>query len=428
MRIKSELIGLLILIAVFVVAIFFLAGQPTGSSHVVGKEEAPDPSIYNDRESGTMAFFQFVHQAGYDNQVLRQSWSTLSRSTAAVLVVAEPAIDDVAPLTGVPFGSPGVADTSSTALTAADAPLLERWVRSGHTALLLISRMSSGQIAGGTGGTDSFGDALGVFVDSTATYGEQTEFVPLQPTPLARGIVSIHCHPGVRARGKNPDFVTLFGDSEMGAMVAAVPVGKGRIIVVADGEFASNGNLSRSENAVFLGNLLARYAQPGETVLFDEYHHGDVSTSGGMALWPALGRPLQTIVLQILLAAVLAVIVAGSRFGTPVPLLRGVQRNSAEYVTSLAGLYLRAGASSTMLEMIYNQFLRDLTVRLGVSSDSNLEQLAAVASRRSGVSGAEMRRLLAACEQRIDSGVVSEVDLLDLVRRMDRIRKEIGIV
>ena len=38
-----------------------------------------------------------------------------------------------------------------------------------------------------------------------------------------------------------------------------------------------------------------------------------------------------------------------------------------------------------------------------------------------------LRRLLATCEQRLDEGRVTEPELLDLARRMERIRKDIGI-
>jgi len=197
--------------------------------------------------------------------------------------------------------------------------------------------------------------------------------------------------------------------------------------MVADGEFASNSTLGASDNAIFIGNILGRYAKPGDKILFDEFHHGDADFEGGGSVWTALGRPLQLTIVQLLLALIVVFVVAASRFGTPVPLFRPGERTSAEYVASLANLYWKAGASTTALEMIYKQFLRELTSRLGLSADVNLETLADVAARRGGVGVMEMRRLLTLCEQHIDSGKVSEVELLDLVRRMDRIRKDIGI-
>ena len=53
--------------------------------------------------------------------------------------------------------------------------------------------------------------------------------------------------------------------------------------------------------------------------------------------------------------------------------------------------------------------------------------MADVAARRGGLDKAALRRLLATCEQRLDDGKVTEPELLDLARQMERIRKEIGI-
>jgi hypothetical protein len=231
---------------------------------------------------------------------------------------------------------------------------------------------------------------------------------------------------GKRIYSKLPDIQPLFGDRN-GPVIAVLPVGKGRLVLIADGQFASNENLGYGDNSIFLANLLARYARRGDRVLFDEFHHGEADLGGGVNMWTALGRPLQLATVQIVLAMLVAFAVVAVRFGTPVPLYRPGDRTSAEYVSSLASLYYKAGASTTALEMIYRQFLRETTSRLGLSADVNLEQLADAAARRGGVSVMEMRRLLALCEQHIDTGKISEAELLDLVRRMDRIRKEIGI-
>jgi hypothetical protein len=100
---------------------------------------------------------------------------------------------------------------------------------------------------------------------------------------------------------------------------------------------------------------------------------------------------------------------------------------SSEYVTSLAVLYRRAGASSAALETIYRQFLRDISTRLALPPDVALEQLAEAAARRAHVDKNEFRRLLATCEQRLDDKRVTEAELLNLTRQMERVRKEIGI-
>jgi len=90
-------------------------------------------------------------------------------------------------------------------------------------------------------------------------------------------------------------------------------------------------------------------------------------------------------------------------------------------------LYRRAGASQTALETLYRQFLRDICGRLALPPDVDLERLAAVAARRGQIDKERIRRLLATCELRLDSGKVSEAELLDLTQQMESIRKDIGI-
>jgi len=318
-------------------------------------------------------------------------------------------------------------DEASVHLKSSDATALLNWLRPGRTAVLLSSELLTGHTANSDpDDDDSFSDTLGLSIQKTPAGQNVTQFAAVQPTPLAHGVLTLELRSGARIQSTLPEVAGLFGDRN-GAVVSMMPVGKGRLIVIADDEFASNRTLSASENAVFIGNLLGRYAKPGAKVLFDEFHHGDADIEGGGSIWGALGRPLQLTIIQLLLGMLVAFVVASGRFGTPVPLFRPGERTSAEYVTSLANLYWKAGASTTALEMIYKQFLRELTSRLGLSADVNLETLADVASRRGGVGVMEMRRLLTLCEQHIDSGKVSEVELLDLVRRMDRIRKDIGI-
>jgi hypothetical protein len=161
--------------------------------------------------------------------------------------------------------------------------------------------------------------------------------------------------------------------------------------------------------------------------LFDEYHHGDIDLGSEASLWAALGHPLQLVLIQIAVAFLVLAAALAVRFGSPIPLGQGISRTSTEYVTSLAMLYRRAQASTAALETLYRQFLRDLALRLALAPDVSLERLAEVAARRGGIDRSALRRLLATCEQRLDDGKVTEPELLDLARRMERIRKDIGI-
>lgn len=430
MRRSRDLIAVLFLLALFVVGGLLLGGRGAAPRRTVGAESGRDPSVTNDRASGSKGVFEWTAQIGYQPTVWRQSWSRLSPSETGVLLVIDPQVQT--PVTTITGGGGNGGDR--TLLAARDAAPLRRWLAAGggHTAILLTSRLPSGQ-TGAQGGSKpasddqtTFADALDLVVESASSAARRAEFPPLQPTADTQGMISLHSAADARISRARPDGLALFGDGA-GPLALEIPVGRGRLIAVADGGLFSNENLVKSENAVFLADLLAHYAHPGDPVLFDEYHHGDVAGNPGGSIWEALGRPLQLALIQIFLAALCLIVLLGGRFGPPAPAGRDMARSSADYVASLASLYRRAEASGTALETLYRQFLRDVCGRLALPPDVNLERLAEVAARRGQVDKERFRRLLATCELRLDAGKVTEAELLDLTRQMESIRKEIGI-
>jgi len=426
MRRSRDLIAVLFLVALFVVGGLLLGGGGATPRRTVGAEAERDPSVTNDRASGSKGVFEWTAQMGYRPTAWRQSWSRLSPSEPGVLLVIDPQIQE--PIATITGGRRNGGDR--TLLAARDAARLRRWLASGggHTAILLTSRLSSGR--GGpqpsSDDQDTFGDTMDLVVESASPATGRAEFAPLQPTADTQGMISLHSAADARISRKRPDSLALFGDGA-GPLALEIPVGRGRLVAVADGGLFSNENLVKSENAVFLADLLAHYGQPGGTVLFDEYHHGDVTGNPGGSIWEALGQPLQLALTQVFLAALCLMVLLGGRLGPPVPSVRDRARSSADYVASLASLYRRAEASGTALETLYRQFLRDVCARLALPPDVNLERLADVAARRGQVDKERFRRLLATCELRLDAGKVTEAELLDLTRQMESIRKEIGI-
>ncbi len=420
MRSSRDLTAIFLLLALFVAGGLFLGGRGPSAARLPGREETANPSFTNDRASGMRGAFLWTGKLGYEPVPWRQSWSRLSASENGVLIAAEPQADDAS------FSLTGGGNDESSQLSVKDAERLQDWLRSGsgHTAILLSSRLAGGTNLSG-GDPQTFADALDLIVESASPDTGRTEFAPLQPVADTQGMLSLHSEAASRIKRTQGDGLALFGD-RAGPLALVIPVGKGRLIAVADGEVFSNSRLPRSENSVFLANLLAHYGRPGGRVLFDEYHHGDVSGAAG-SVWEDLGRPLQLAVIQLCFAALGLIVLLSVRFGPPVPATRSLARSSADYVGSLASLYRRAGASQTALETLYRQFLRDVCGRLALPPDVDLERLAAVAARRGQIDKERLRRLLATCELRLDQGKTSESELLDLTRQMESIRKEIGI-
>jgi hypothetical protein len=428
----KDISGILFLVAIMIVAGLMLSSQSGNGDRSVGVEETPDPSIYNDRASGSRAFFEWTAKLGRHTDVLRSPWKDLP-ADASMLVSIGPQVSSgkIVPMIG---GEAPTADKS--VLTAADASGLLPWLTSGRTLLLLTSSLPGPGSAAATTAdpTSQFGKQLGLDISSSVV-GMPEYLAPSVPISLLKGVGAIRTHPGSRALRDGDDGVALFGlppsvsgrGPLKGQPFAIVfPVGKGRVVAIADTEFACNANLARMDNAVFLSNIIETYTRQGDSVLFDEFHHGDVLDSGA-GVWQAMGHPLQLASIQAVLALVVLLIVLALRFGSPVPVNAQSRRSSGEYVTSLAGLYRNARAAVPALEIIYRQFLRDLCWRLALPPDVSLEQLAEAASRRANLSKSNLRRLLGNCEKALDQQSLTESELLDLVRQMERFRKELGI-
>ncbi|MDR3709170.1 MAG: hypothetical protein P4L33_12785 [Capsulimonadaceae bacterium] len=402
----------------------------TGSGSMVGADLQPDPSIYNDRGSGMRGLFELTSRLGYKVDVNRDDWRRLP-ADASLLVVA-------APQTRSDSSGGPRSKTSPGVLNGHDAVALKSWLAAGRTALILTNDLpaarAQGQPAANLPGGD-FGDEFGVTIgESLAAQGGLASYGPQQPVNIVRGVNLIQLHGGHRIRRIAGSTVDLFGNppalrrkGPIGGepVVSVLPVGKGRAIFVADGFFASNRNLARADNAVFLGNILADSVKPGQKALFDEYHHGEIAGEG--TIWSALGFGPQSACLQLVLAVIVMVFVLAPRFGTARPAGPNERRNSGEYVASLAALYRGAHAAAPALDFIYRQFLRDLCTRLNVPTDLSLAALAEAAGRRGHVNEVELKKLLGRCERHIETRSLTENELLDLVRQMERFRKELSI-
>jgi|SRR5579862_2088552 len=433
---SKDVIAVVALLVLFVLAVLILTGTGHGGGSIVSQEDTLDPSIYNDRGSGTRGLFEWCQKLGYRPLVWRRDWQDLP-SNASVLICTAPRWSSRA---GSILVSPGKMQYQDGvgALTPSDAVGIRRWVAAGRTLLLMSSKLPKNHLADISGDGDddysdqSFSDVLGV--GTQAPLRNRRDFAPLQPGVFTRNVSSVHFSDATDnsslIRVKR-DFVVLFGSLSDNPprddpVAIQFPIGKGSVVVISDSYFASNSNLPRSDNAAFIASVLRAGAPAGATVLFDEFHHGDAF--GDRNLWGALAQSLRLGLGQLALAMIVLAIALGARFGMPTPLGRTRPHTSGEYVTSLAGLYRSAGATTPALETIYRQFLRDLCSRLALPPDVSLQQLADAAARRGRLDRNALRSLLSLCERHLDQRQVTEGELLDLVRQMERFRKQLGIV
>jgi hypothetical protein len=157
------------------------------------------------------------------------------------------------------------------------------------------------------------------------------------------------------------------------AVVVSYPVGKGTAIWWSSSLPLSNRGLHEDGS---LRLLLATVGEPGRTVLFDEFAHGQ--QAGGM--WEQMkGLPRWWLIGQCVAIAVLLLLSFGRRNG-PLRMPVVVPRTSpVEFAESMGHLYERAGATNAATGMARLKLLRFLQAECGIARVTIDEGPAAIA-------------------------------------------------
>ncbi len=190
------------------------------------------------------------------------------------------------------------------------------------------------------------------------------------------------------------------GDAEVIAaagsapVAIALPVGRGRIVAVADPAMVSNGALRRSDNAVWLVRLAAGWGSGA--VLFDEYHHGFGEKRGAGALARAfLKTPWGWTILQLAGAGLLYIFAYRRRFGRiaepPLP----ARASPLELVQARGGFFAAAEAQALAAELIVQEVCRNR-----------------LKNRRKNFAGADLRATLALCAPSSESRAAARLGAL----------------
>ena len=77
MRRSRDLIAVLLLLALFIVGGLLLGGRGVSPRRTVGAEDGRDPSVTNDRASGSRGVFEWAAKMGYKPTVWGREWSQL---------------------------------------------------------------------------------------------------------------------------------------------------------------------------------------------------------------------------------------------------------------------------------------------------------------------------------------------------------------
>ena len=237
------------------------------------------------------------------------------------------------------------------------------WVRQGGT-LLYAPRIEAR-------GAPAVLDSLGLVVRQPESGAHNPRWTPHRftvdlPSPrLVRRIVAVpaegdtpsqadapfRADPGPRPppAPMQPLLSADASDSATGAAAAVIALGRGRIVAFADAEPLSNEHAGEDPLAVLALRVVLAFTPPGDTVFFDEFHHGvrGLGSPAEAATAFVLGTDGGRALLHLGIVVLLALAVAGARLGAPSDPLPDERRSPLEHVSALARLYQTAGARDT---------------------------------------------------------------------------------
>jgi hypothetical protein len=289
-------------------------------------------------------------------------------------------------------------------------------VRGGDALLLVSDRRtpltdSLGLLSAGSG------DVLVVADEDTAGCRGRRD---LTPSLWLDG--RVHLLP-VRTRSESPDhrwFAPLASEASTSAEVvrhAAVgfPLGKGRVIALADPDLLRNDVLRRcawGADAIamrMLEWLRAGGPAPRTALVFDEYHQGFGRTPGLYALVAGflVRHPVGRAVLVVVAAGLVLILAAAPRPLPPRDRETIERRDPLEQVDALAHAYEQVHASRTVAARL----LRGLRTRLGESTSRQLSDDAFLSAAREAVPArtADVELIRTALRERVATRDLPEV-------------------
>ncbi|HEY0018810.1 MAG TPA: DUF4350 domain-containing protein [Longimicrobium sp.] len=195
------------------------------------------------------------------------------------------------------------------------------------------------------------------------------------------------------------------------------PLGKGRVLAIADGRPLTNKRLRESGAALLAARAVA---EAGDTLFFDEYHQG--FSGRGSLVGGTLGMIRRFVsgaaAIQLLVAVALLLWVGGRRFGAPLQPPPARRRSPLEHVEALAGAYRQAGARRTVRRLLLAGLARRLGRRVPPDERAAGEMLDRMA--RQSPTGRDAAAALEGEWKRGQSG-----DLVALTRGVDRLLDEV---
>ena len=343
---------------------------------ILGPDLAPVSTVlasgYSRSALGHQAFVELLEELGVPVVVSRHD-SAHKVGQGGVLIVAEPRVDDGAP---IDVGDEPTARLARM-LTRAPATLLvlpkwegrpdpraPAWIRE---AVLVESEAVQAVLdAAGIEATVHRVTTIEVATESLqGTHAPPLLFAPT--VQLLRG-----------------DGLTALVEGPEGVLLATVPAYDPPLLLLADPDPISNAGLHRGANAVFATRLVERLRSQGGVVVLDETLHGHESQA---SIWRELfSFPLVLVPLHLLLLLGILLWATMGRFGAPQKPAPALEPGTTFLVTSTADLLRHGTSAPRVLKRYLDVVRREVAAALNAPQDLKDEALDAwldrVAARR----------------------------------------------
>jgi hypothetical protein len=380
-----EAVAAFIVVAGYVALAYLQAQQQMAAIPPVDTQSTYDP-----QPGGYQALFEVLRREGIRVQQFERHAAYLDDSV------------DVFVVSDVSLGS---SDAPAFPLLPADLDAIGAWVKAGGTLLV-------------AGGEYDREPALKMAVIDRA--GKASDRArPVFRTPLTDGVRSIEGASANRIPFSSAQRQTPIVADRSGAVVATYRLGKGTVIVVADPTLFQNRNLAHADNARLAYDLVTADAGPRPVVAFEEFSHGHQIEETAWSVLPGLVRAGLAIVCLAILTLLISTFF---RFGPVVRQPNDDERTSEEYLSSMAALLARGGATRKALRDVADSSIRGLAASLGLHDNI---PVALLASRLHGRSGGDRAADALLELNRLRSyEYPKEADLLAAARIAAMLRKE----
>lgn len=198
-------------------------------------------------------------------------------------------------------------------------------------------------------------------------------------------------------------------------------VADGKLYFIDEVDKYTNNGLHKLEPAVEFIGLMDLAGN--RKLLFNEYFHG--MGTRGTTVFDLLGLSGMLVLLQLLLALFIYFYIRSRRFGKPKLVFETLKRQENENLFALSSIYLKSKAYALVLETYMDYFNKQLSKFLGYAQIPDTDELYAAIAANGFLDKLNLKSIYNDCLCYIHENKKDGKQLLQLINRLERIRKEI---